>query len=84
MTWSLLLPAAATVITLTVLTMSLQRVRHELTELRLSLRRSRAAAVATDELERRTIIVAARAADIDAGARRRLHHRRSRRRTAHR
>ncbi len=81
-TLSLLLPAVAVVITLVALTLSFQRIEHELALLRVALRRSRAAAVATDELGRLSATVSARAVEIDADARVRLHRRRSRRHAA--
>ena len=80
MTLSLLLPAVAVVCTLVALTLSLQRIELELGLLRVALRRSRAAAVATDELGRLAATVASQAAEIDADARLRLDRRRSRRR----
>lgn len=84
MTWSLLLPAAAVVISLAVLAGSFRRVDRELVDLRLALRRSRATAVATDDLQRLTTAVATQAADIEREARTRVHRRRNRRRSEHR
>lgn len=69
---------------LVALAVLLPRVEAEIVELRTSLRRSQAAAVATDELHRSTRDVAAQAAVIDTNARRRADLRRSRRRARHR
>ncbi|MDW3218411.1 MAG: hypothetical protein R8F63_07330 [Acidimicrobiales bacterium] len=76
---ALLAPAAATVLCLVVLAWSMARLDIELRALRSSLRRSRAAAVATDDLQRATRTVVEEAHRIDHGARSRAHARRSRR-----
>ncbi len=82
MTLALLLPAVAVVFTLVILAISMRRIEAELVLLRRSLRRSRAAAVATDELTRLSVKVSTRAAEIDADVRIRLYRRRTRRHLA--
>ena len=84
MAWSLLLPASAVVIALTLYALSLGRVEHELQLLRRTLRRTQAVAMAADELDRRTAQVAARAAEVDADARALLRRRARRERRADR
>ena len=84
MTWILLAPAFAVVAALTMMAWSMHRVDAEVRSLRDSLRLSRAAGVATDELDRHTRGVARRALEIDTTARARAELRRSRRRSARR
>ena len=84
MTLTLLAPATAIVFALCVLALSMRSLEAEVVALRASLRRSRAAAVATDELERHTRVFAERATEIDHNARSRADLRRSRRRSARR
>jgi len=79
--WTLLAPATAIVLTLFVLAWSMHRVEIELAALRSSLRRSRAAGVAIDELQRQTISTMHEAERIDRQARARADLRRSRRRS---
>jgi hypothetical protein len=78
--WTVILPAVAVVSAMAVLTVSFQRLEHEVVLLRASMRRARRAAVATDELQRLTAGVATRAAELDATERLRRHWPRSRRR----
>lgn len=84
MSWTLLAPAVAIVATLCALAWSMYRVEVEITALRSSLRRSRAAAVAVDEFERDTAATLAEARRIDEAARTRAAQRRSRRRSGRR
>ncbi|GJM39164.1 MAG: hypothetical protein DHS20C19_25310 [Acidimicrobiales bacterium] len=79
MHFALLAPAAATVLCLVVLAWSMARVDVELRALRASLRRSRAAAVATDDLQRATRTVVEEVQRIDHDTRARAHVRRTRR-----
>ena len=60
MSWSLLLVAAAVVASVVVLAVSLQRVSTEVSLLRRSMRRARAAAAANDELQHQFGVLAAR------------------------
>jgi hypothetical protein len=83
-TWTLLAPATAIVIALCVFVWSMHRLESEVVALRSSLRRSAAAAVATDDLGRHTHALADRAVEIDHEARSRADLRRSRRRSARR
>ena len=82
--WTLLAPAAAIVVTLVALAWSMHRVELELAALRASLRRSRAAGVAIDELERETLATVTEAQRIEHAARTRADLRRSRRRSSRR
>ncbi|MEM7142302.1 MAG: hypothetical protein AAF548_14865 [Actinomycetota bacterium] len=84
MTWTLLLPAAMTALCLVVLAWSMQRVDAELAALRASLRRSRAAAVATDDLRHTTRDVVDEIGRLEAGARARAERRRARQSTPRR
>ena len=77
---TLLLPAVTVVIALVVLAFGLRRVERELVPLRRSLRRTSATAIAADELGRTTAHVAARAVEVEADVRRRVHTPRGRRR----
>jgi len=79
-TWSLLAPATAVVITLCVLAWSMHRVELELAALRASLRRSRAAGVAIDELRRETAVTMHEVERLEQQSRRRADLRRRRRR----
>ncbi|MEQ8841390.1 MAG: hypothetical protein RIB98_10435 [Acidimicrobiales bacterium] len=81
MSLTLLAPAAAIVVTLCMLAWSMHRIEGELAALRSSLRRSRAAGVAIDELRRET---AATMHDAERVERHRADLRRSRRRTRRR
>jgi len=83
-TWTVLAPAAAIISALGLLAWSMQRLEAEVAALRASLRRSRAAAVATDELARHTVAVTRRAGEIEHDVRARADLRRSRRRSARR
>jgi hypothetical protein len=74
----------AIVVALGVFVWSMQRIETEVVALRSSLRRSRAAAVATDDLGRHTRALADRAVEIDHDSRARADLRRSRRRSARR
>jgi hypothetical protein len=80
--WTLLAPATAVVVTLVALSWSMHRVETEVAALRASLRRSRAAGVAVHELERDTAATVAEAHRIEQTARTRAHLRRTRRRSA--
>jgi hypothetical protein len=82
--WTLLAPAAAIVVTLCVLAWSMHRIEIELAAVRASLRRSRAAGVAVTELERETVATLAELQRIEETARRRADLRRSRRRSGRR
>lgn len=64
MTWLSLTPALAVVASLVVLTVGLQRVGAELTAMRRVLRRSQAAAVAIDDVERSAERIADRATEL--------------------
>lgn len=55
MSWTLLLPAGATLLALIALTTGLRRVGEETNRLRRSLRRSGAAAIAVNDLERTAV-----------------------------
>lgn len=79
MSWTLLAPAFSIVVTLVVLAWAMHRVEAELQQLRLSLQRSRVAAVATDELQRDARRVASEIGRIDEKNRHRRERRRSRR-----
>ncbi len=79
-----MVPATAVVVALVVLAWSMQRIETEVVALRVALRRSRRAAVATDELERLTGTVAERAAVVDRTRRARRDLRRDRRRSGRR
>jgi hypothetical protein len=81
-TWTVLAPATAIISALGMLTWSMNRLEAEVAALRSSLRRSRAAAVATDELARHTGAVTRRVTEIEHDARARADLRRSRRRSA--
>lgn len=77
MSWTLLLVAAAVVVSLVVLAIALQKVSKEMGLLRYSMRRARAAAVANDDLQHLTVELGARASELDQVAR--IHRLRSRR-----
>jgi hypothetical protein len=77
----LLAPSAAVVAALCAFAWSMYRLESEIGDLRGSLRRSRAAAVATDELERHARDVRRRAQQIQREARSRADLRRIRRRS---
>ncbi len=79
--WTLLTPAAAVVVTLVALAWSMRRVETETAALRAALRRSRAAGVAIDELQRDTAATVAEANRVQQAARARAHLRRTRRRS---
>jgi len=83
-TLTLLAPATAIVFALGAFALSMRSLEAEVVALRASLRASRAAAVATDDLERHTRVFAGRAAEIDHNVRARAELRRSRRRSARR
>ena len=72
MSLTLLLPAAAIVVALSVLTISLRAVERELIVLRSSLRRTNATAVAADDLARTSAAMRRRAAEQAADARNRI------------
>lgn len=78
MSWTLLAPAFSIVVTLVVLAWAMHRIEAELQELRLSLRRSRVATVATDELQRDARRVAFEIERIDEKNRQRRERRRAR------
>jgi len=84
MSWTLLAPAGAIVTTLCALAWSMQRLEGELAALRASLRRSRAAGVAVDELHRDTSATMHEVERLDRAARARADLRRSRRRAGDR
>ena len=69
---TLLLPAAAVIVSLSVLTFSMRAVERELIALRHSLRRSAVTAVAADDLARATVTMRQRAAEQAADAQARI------------
>ncbi len=68
MSWSLMLVAAAVIVSVVVLAVSLQRVSKEMGLLRHSMRRARAAGVANDDLEHLTGTLAARMHRLEGAA----------------
>ena len=77
MSWTLILVATAVVVSLVVLAISLQQVSKEAILLRYAMRRARAAAVASDDLQHLTDELGARANQLNQIARiRRLRPRR--------
>ncbi|MDE0067886.1 MAG: hypothetical protein OXN44_13570 [Acidimicrobiaceae bacterium] len=77
MSWALIVVAAAVVVSLSALAVSLKLVSEEIGRLRHSMRRTRAAAVAHDDLRHLTRELSTRASELDQVARiRRLRSRR--------